>query len=232
MTTIGRVFAEAYRLRLMRGLEETLHDAGYGRVAGVDEVGRGALAGPVVAAAVIVEHGRLVPGVDDSKHLSPERRERVAELIRRAHPCHVVAAVSPRDIDRINILEATRLAMRRALQGLEPGPELILVDAVTLPGADVPVLNVVRGDQVSYAVACASILAKVERDRMMVDLDNRFPHYGFASHKGYGAPVHRQALADHGPCEAHRLTFRSVLPRTRTTSGREADSSERLARWR
>lgn len=213
MTTIGRVFAEAYRLRLMRGLEETLYDAGYGSVAGVDEVGRGSLAGPVVAAAVVVERGRLVPGVDDSKSLSPQKRERLAEVIRAAHPRHAVASVSPRDIDRINILEATRLAMSQALHGLEPTPDLAVVDAVSLPGCKVPVLSVVRGDQVSYAVACASILAKVERDRHMVELDARFPHYGFAAHKGYGAAVHRQALRDHGPCEVHRLTFRSVLPR-------------------
>ncbi|MEM9594113.1 MAG: ribonuclease HII [Acidobacteriota bacterium] len=213
MTTIGRVFAEAYRLRLMRGLEETLYDAGYGSVAGVDEVGRGSLAGPVVAAAVVVERGRLVPGVDDSKSLSPQKRERLAEVIRAAHPRHAVASVSPRDIDRINILEATRLAMSQALHGLEPAPDLAVVDAVSLPGCKVPVLSVVRGDQVSYAVACASILAKVERDRHMVELDARFPHYGFAAHKGYGAAVHRQALRDHGPCEVHRLTFRSVLPR-------------------
>ncbi|MEM1202284.1 MAG: ribonuclease HII [Acidobacteriota bacterium] len=197
----------------MRGLEETLYDAGYGSVAGVDEVGRGSLAGPVVAAAVVVERGRLVPGVDDSKSLSPQKRERLAEVIRAAHPRHAVASVSPRDIDRINILEATRLAMSQALHGLEPTPDLAVVDAVSLPGCKVPVLSVVRGDQVSYAVACASILAKVERDRHMVELDARFPHYGFAAHKGYGAAVHRQALRDHGPCEVHRLTFRSVLPR-------------------
>ncbi len=211
---MGQLLAEAYRLRLMRGLEDLLRGCGYGRLAGVDEVGRGSLAGPVVAAAVVVEPGRMVPGVDDSKRLSAGQRERLAAAIRHAHPCSAVVAVSPRDIDRINILEATRRAMRQALQALEPAPDLALVDAVRLAGFDFPCLPVIRGDLVSYAVACASILAKVERDGTMTELDQTYPQYGFASNKGYGAARHRQALVDYGPCAVHRLTFRSVLPRT------------------
>jgi len=209
---MAQLLAEVYRLRLMRGLEDLLRGYGYGRLAGVDEVGRGSLAGPVMAAAVVVEPGRMVPGVDDSKSLSHAGRQRLAAAIRRAHPVSAVAAVSPRDIDRMNILEATRLAMTRALDALDPAPDLALIDAVRLAPRDYPCLPVIRGDQVSYAVACASILAKVERDGIMTDLDRSYPQYGFASNKGYGAAVHRQALVDHGPSEVHRLTFRSVLP--------------------
>lgn len=212
-TTMAQLLAETYRLRLMRGLEELLLDSGYGRIAGVDEAGRGALAGPVMAAAVLVEPGALVPGVDDSKALGQGERERLAGQIRRAHPVHAVVAVSPREIDRINILEATRRAMRGALARLDPAPEIALVDAVRLGEVGHPCLPVIRGDQISYAIACASILAKVERDRRMVALDRRYPHYGFAAHKGYGAQRHRDALAVFGPSPVHRLSFRSVLPR-------------------
>lgn len=226
MTTIGHWFSEAYRLRLMRSLEERLHDAGYSSVAGVDEAGRGCLAGPVVAAAVVVERGSLVPGVDDSKELPEAKREKLAIAIRHAHPRHAVIAVSPADIDRINILEATRLAMIRALTSLSPWPEVALIDAVPLRIAGLRTLSVVRGDSVSYAVACASILAKVERDRLMLDLDRRFPFYGFAANKGYGSLEHRQALQEFGPTEIHRLTFRSVLPRSL-----DGDGSARSARW-
>ena len=209
---MGQVFAEAYRLRLMRGLENLLGDSGIHKIAGVDEAGRGCLAGPVVAGAVVVEPGKLVPGVDDSKALSSDRRARLADAIRSAHPISAVVAISPDIIDRINILEATRLAMARAVVGLAELPEFVLVDAVRFD-CEIPCLSVIRGDQISYAVACASILAKVERDRLMTELDRSFPQYDFAGNKGYGSAAHRLALVDHGPCEAHRLTFRSVLPR-------------------
>lgn len=213
MTSEGQLFAETYRLHLMQGLENLIRGAGYGRIAGVDEAGRGCLAGPVVAAAVMVEPGCLVPGIDDSKRLSAEQRQRLAELIRKAHPRHAVAVVSPQDIDRMNILEATRSAMARCLSALRPGPDIALVDAVRLSTLPFPCLGVIRGDQISYAIASASILAKTRRDAIMVDLDRTYPHYGFASNKGYGAAAHRQALRDHGPSEVHRLTFRSVVPR-------------------
>lgn len=213
MTTMAQLLAETYRLRLMRGLEDLLRGCGFGRIAGVDEAGRGCLAGPVVAAAVVVEPDRAVPGVDDSKALSADQRRRLAAAIRRAHPVSAVAAVSPRDIDRLNILEATRRAMSRAIRRLRPAPDLVLIDAVALADLELPNLSVVRGDQISYAVACASILAKHERDRTMVELDRRYPQYGFAANKGYGAPQHRRALAEYGPSDVHRLTFRSVLPR-------------------
>ena len=219
------LFAEAYRLRLLRGLEDLLALAGYAVVAGVDEVGRGALAGPVVAAAVIPHPARSVPGVDDSKRLLPAARETLALAIRQDCLAWAVAAVEPADIDRLNILEATRLAMRRALAGLRPAPDLAVIDAVSLPRLACPQLPVVRGDVVCYAVACASIVAKVHRDRLMLDLDRRYPHYGFAAHKGYGVPEHLEALAAYGPSPLHRLTFHPVVPRAgghpcRTARGR------------
>jgi ribonuclease HII len=211
--TVMQLFAEAYRLRLLRGLEELLSDCGYCRVAGVDEAGRGSLAGPVVAAAVLMDRGRLVPGVDDSKRLTAPERERLAAAIRSCAVACAVVDVSAEVIDRINILEATRRAMRRALAALRPVPDCAVVDAVPLPGLRFPHMPVVRGDSISYAVACASILAKVERDRLMVELDADYPQYGFAAHKGYSVPEHIEALEAHGPCPFHRLTYRSVLPR-------------------
>lgn len=214
MTSLPQVLAETYRLALMRGLEERLRSCGFGLIAGVDEAGRGSLAGPVVAAAVLVEPGRSVPGVDDSKKLPPRRREELAAWIRRVHPSFAVVAVSPRDIDRLNILEATRLAMGQALVRLRPCPDIGLVDAVRLPVQRFPCLPLIRGDLLSYAVACASIVAKVERDSMMKELDHCYPLYGFARNKGYGAREHREALAAYGPSAVHRLTFQSVLPRT------------------
>ncbi len=207
------LFLEAYRLRLLRGLEDGLGRHGYGLIAGVDEVGRGCLAGPVVAAAVIVNTRCLVPGVDDSKCLNAAERERAAAAIRSTAVATAVAEVSPQIIDRINILEATREAMREALSKLRPAPDCAVVDAVALSGFRFPCFPVVRGDCFSYAVACASIVAKVARDRMMVELDRIYPMYGFAGHKGYSVPEHLEALAIYGPSPVHRLTFKTVLPR-------------------
>ena len=208
-----QLLAEAFRLRLLRGIEDGVHQAGYSRPAGVDEVGRGCLAGPVVAAAVIADPGRAIPGVDDSKRLSAEARATIAEWIRESSLAWSVASVSPAVIDRINILEASKRAMVEALSKLAPPPDVALVDAVALRGFSYPCLPIVRGDSFSYSIACASILAKVERDRLMTQVDAAYPHYGFARHKGYAAPEHLEALKDFGPCPLHRLTFRSVLPR-------------------
>jgi ribonuclease HII len=207
------LFLEAYRLHLLRGLEEGLARCGYGLIAGVDEVGRGSLAGPVVAAAVLLDGRCLVPGVDDSKCLTAFERERAAAAIRAASVAVAVAAVSPAVIDRINILEASRAAMGEALSGLRPVPDCAVVDAVRLSGFGFPCLPVIRGDCFSYAVACASIVAKVERDRLMVELHGEYPQYGFAAHKGYSVPEHLEALATYGPSPVHRLTFKPVLPR-------------------
>lgn len=200
-------------MQLLRGVETALDRLGWTRIAGVDEAGRGCLAGPVVAAAVIPSRQGALPGVDDSKALKPEARERLAGLIRQHALAWSVAAVSARDIDRINILEATRLAMRQALDGLQLRPDAAIIDAVPLEAMAYPCLAMVKGDRVSYAIACASILAKVERDRMMTELDRSYPQYGFAGHKGYGSEEHRAALERYGPSPIHRLTFHSVVPR-------------------
>lgn len=215
-----RLFAEAYRLRLLKGLEHLLETAGFRSIAGVDEAGRGCLAGPVVAAAVIVDPGTMIPGVDDSKVLSSEVRTEVARAIRRTALAYAVVHAPAELIDRINILEATRWAMAQALRRLRPVPDAAVIDAVTRLGPFAfPTFPVIRGDAISYAVACASILAKVERDRYMAEQDEVFPVYGFAAHKGYGAPEHRRALHEYGPCPLHRLTFASVLPQRAVAVG-------------
>ncbi len=213
MATWAQLMAEAYRLSLVQSLEGTLRSAGYTRIAGVDEVGRGCLAGPVVAAAVIPGAGPAIPGVDDSKRLSPEAREAIAEMVISNAEAVAVAVVSADRIDRVNILQATKLAMLECLWNLAPSPDLALVDAV-LPGeAPCACVPLVRGDILSYAIACASIVAKVERDRLMTRLGERYPYYGFAENKGYAAPAHLDGLSVYGPTPEHRLTFRSVVPR-------------------
>jgi ribonuclease HII len=212
VATMGQIAAEAYRLRLLSGVDELFLDWGFERCAGVDEAGRGALAGPVVAAAVIVDPARRVPGVDDSKALTAEARAELAGRIRETARSCAVVAVGPAVIERINILEATRRAMHRALADLEPAPDCALVDAVRLDTV-FPSLGLVRGDSLCYSVAAASILAKHERDGLMEALDARYPQYGFARHKGYAAEEHLEALRAFGPCPEHRMTFRSVVPR-------------------
>ncbi|MEE2775341.1 MAG: ribonuclease HII [Acidobacteriota bacterium] len=205
--------AEAFRLHLLRGVEAELRLGSYRNIAGVDEVGRGCLAGPVVAAAVIVDPDRLVPGVDDSKRVGPQDRERLAAAIKASSLAWRVASVSADEIDRSNILRATRKAMTEALGSLQPAPDCAVIDAVALDDLPFPTLGMVRGDSLSYAVACASIVAKVERDALMRSYDTLYPQYGFARHKGYAASEHRDALGVYGPTPIHRLTFRSVVPR-------------------
>ncbi|MFN7941228.1 MAG: ribonuclease HII [Thermoanaerobaculia bacterium] len=219
MRTWAEQCCEVYRLGLMRGLEDELARAGFPRVAGVDEAGRGCLAGPVVAAAFLPDPDRLVPGVDDSKRLEPEARAALAAALRATAIAHAVVAVPAETIDRVNILEATRIAMRDAIGLLAPAPDLVVTDAVALAGLACPCLPVVRGDALSYAVAGASILAKTERDRLMRRLDRQYPHYGFAAHKGYAAPGHLAALARFGPSSEHRLTFARVVPRLERRAG-------------
>lgn len=185
---------------------------GLKRVAGLDEAGRGPLAGPVVAAAVVLWPGDAISGVDDSKRLAPgERAEVFGEIERRAMAVGV-GVVDARTIDRINILEATRLAMRRALDALGVSPDLVLTDWVGLAGLRCPQRNLVRGDQRSATVAAASIVAKVSRDRIMDEADREFPQYGFGRHRGYPTEEHRRKLAQHGPCPLHRQCFRGVMP--------------------
>ena len=222
MTTTLELCCELYRLDLMLGLEERLRQLGFRASAGVDEAGRGCLAGPVVAAAVIPGAGPPIAGIDDSKKLTAESRFRLAAEIRRRSRAVAVVAVPAEVIDRVNILEATRLAMRTALAGLDPRPDCVVSDAMPLPGLIVPCIPAVKADAWSYAVACASIVAKAARDEQMVALDRDLPWYGFAEHKGYGAPGHLRALHRFGPSPEHRLTFRSVVPRRSDSPGTRA----------
>ncbi|RYF75942.1 MAG: ribonuclease HII [Comamonadaceae bacterium] len=183
---------------------------GPGLVAGVDEAGRGPLAGPVVAAAVILDDTRPIRGLADSKTLSALQRERLHDQIMARALCCSVAHASVEEIDRINILQATMLAMRRAVEGLRLKPAKVLVDGNRLPTLDVLAEAIVKGDALVRAISAASILAKVHRDRLCEGLHLEFPHYGFAGHKGYGTPEHLQALRDHGACSHHRRSFAPV----------------------
>lgn len=192
--------------------EQRLWAAGYHCVAGLDEAGRGAWAGPVVAAAVILPAGdpgllQHLEGVRDSKMLSPKRREALLEVVRRHALALAVGVVAPASIDDLGIVPATRRAMAQALDALSPPPDHLLVDHLTLPDVPLPQHSLPKGDALVLSIAAASIVAKVTRDRLMVELEARFPGYGFARHKGYGTARHRAALAALGPSEIHRLSF-------------------------
>ncbi|MCF7674932.1 MAG: ribonuclease HII [Akkermansiaceae bacterium] len=196
-------------------LERQLHAAGDALVAGVDEAGRGPLAGPVAAAAVILPPGFDCPGLDDSKQLSPAKRERLYHTLTTHPGLHwSLATASVAEIDTRNILRATHLAMERAVAGLAVVPDHCLIDGLPLPVFPWPHTGVVKGDSRSLSIAAASIIAKVSRDRIMADLDREFPHYGFVKHQGYGTPQHLQALRIHGPCRHHRRSFQPVAQLT------------------
>jgi len=188
----------------------TATDICTGPVAGVDEAGRGPLAGPVVAAAVVLDPKRPIAGLTDSKQLSAKRRQALAEAIRERALAWGLAVVEPADIDRINILQATFRAMRQALEALALDPVLVRIDGNRAPDLVWPVQTVVGGDRLDRAISAASILAKVHRDALMLDLHEHWPHYGFDRHKGYPTAAHLAALERHGPCPAHRRSFRPV----------------------
>jgi len=181
-----------------------------GLVAGVDEAGRGPLAGPVVAAAVILDERNAINGLADSKRLSPRRREALFDEIRGKALCCSVAQASVQEIDELNILQATLLAMRRAVMGLRLPPKLVLIDGNRLPLLAIRAEAIVKGDDKVPAISAASILAKVSRDRWCIEYHQQFPQYGFDQHKGYGTADHLAALRLHGPCPQHRRTFRPV----------------------
>ena len=181
-----------------------------GLIAGVDEAGRGPLAGPVVAAAVILDDRHAIKGLADSKKLSARRREALFDEIRAKALCCSVAQASVEEIDALNILQATLLAMRRAVMGLRLPPKLVLVDGNRLPVLDIRAEAIVKGDDKVPAISAASILAKVTRDRWCLEYHQQFPQYGFDQHKGYGTADHLAALRLHGPCPQHRRTFRPV----------------------
>jgi len=184
--------------------------AGVVRVAGLDEAGRGPLAGPVVAAAVVIDPDRRIKRLADSKLLTPERRAELYDVIMARAVAVGVGVVDHVTIDRINILQATRVAMLEALHQLKVAPDLVITDFVALSGLACPQRNLVDGDARCATVAAASIIAKVTRDRIMLDVDGQFPEYGFARHKGYATAEHLAALDRHGPCPLHRRSFISL----------------------
>jgi ribonuclease HII len=190
--------------------ERELHLAGFARVAGIDEVGRGCLAGPVVAAAVILPERHRIKGIRDSKMLPRARREALyAQIVHRAEAIGV-GCVEVEVIDRINIYQATKLAMRQALERLPDRPDHLLIDALSLREVELPQRPIIHGDAISASIAAASIVAKVTRDRICDELDRRYPAYGFARNKGYGTRRHFDALLSDVPCEWHRRSFAPI----------------------
>ena len=194
----------------MLALEGQAMRRGYCRIAGIDEAGRGPLAGPVVAAAVVLPDGLLLPGVNDSKQLTEDMREKLFEVIHREALAVGVGIGDHVLVDSINILQATLSAMRDAVNALSFTPDFLLIDGISSIPMNIPQRTVKKGDSLSLSIAAASIIAKVTRDRMMVDYDAQYPGYGFASHKGYGAATHLAAIAALGPCPIHRKSFSGV----------------------
>lgn len=192
--------------------ESELMQAGHRLIAGIDEAGRGAWAGPVVAAAVILNlpEGSQLAGVNDSKQLSPRQRDTLYQLIIEHCVAYGIGAGSVAEIDELGILPATRLAMQRAAAALSPQPDALIIDAVRLPQVDKSQVVFNFADSISLSVAAASILAKVTRDRLLIDLGAQYPTYGFARHKGYGTRIHRAALQSVGPCDVHRKSFKPI----------------------
>lgn len=196
---------ELARLEAMREYEDTYDACAY--ICGIDEAGRGPLAGPVVAAAAVLPKDCRIFYLNDSKKLSEKKRDLLFDEIKEKAVAYGIGIVSPQVIDEINILQATYEAMRQAISQLNVIPEILLNDAVTIPGVDIMQVPIVKGDAKSVSIAAASILAKVTRDRMMMEYDQIYPEYGFAKHKGYGTAAHIAALKEYGPCPIHRRTF-------------------------
>ena len=191
--------------------ENEAQESGYLNVCGIDEAGRGPLAGNVVAAAVILPKGLVIDGLDDSKKLSEKKREALFDIIQKEAVSFSVAWATPQEIDELNILGATMLAMRRAAEGLGIPADFALIDGNTARGFSIPVKTIVKGDAKSPSIAAASILAKVTRDRQCLELDMKYPEYGFKKHKGYPTKDHMNKLREIGPCEEHRKSFLSFL---------------------
>lgn len=200
--------AEIQRLEELSKFEKEYYAKGFHLICGIDEAGRGPLAGPVVAGAVILPEGALIEGVNDSKKLSEKKREKLYDVITEQALAWAVGIVDNNVIDEINILEATRKAMKMAIDGLSVKPDYILIDAEKkVDTGGIPYLPIIKGDALSISIAAASILAKVTRDRMMYEYDKVFPMYGFAKHKGYGTKAHIEAIQENGLCMIHRKTF-------------------------
>lgn len=187
--------------------ENEAKDKGYNVICGVDEAGRGPLAGPVFAAAVILPEGHIIEGVNDSKKLSEKKREMLFDKIIEECVCYSIGTASEKEIDEINILQATYLAMKRAVEGLEIKPDYVLIDGNRMPPLDIPAETIVKGDGKSASIAAASIIAKVSRDRYMLQLAEKYPQYEFEKHKGYGTKLHYEKIAEHGISDIHRKSF-------------------------
>lgn len=198
---------EFKRLEKMSEYEKRLRDKGFSSIAGVDEAGRGPLAGPVCAAAVILPEGIYIEGLNDSKKLSEKKREELYDIIINSAVSYNIEMVSEKVIDEINILQATYLAMNRAVEGLEVKPDYVLIDGNRIENMKIAHETVIKGDSKSVSIAAASILAKVTRDRYICKLADKYPEYNFQKHKGYGTAEHREAILKYGPCELHRRTF-------------------------
>lgn len=191
--------------------ELAARDAGYRHVCGIDEAGRGPLSGPVVAAACVLEPGTEIPGLNDSKKLTPKKRDLLYDLVIERATDFSVGFATPEEVDSINILNATMLAMRRAIAALKEPADYALVDGNCIRDYPIPARAIIKGDSLSMSVAAASILAKVTRDRLCLEDDRQYPMYGFAKHKGYGTAEHIAALRTYGPCPIHRKTFLKFL---------------------
>ncbi len=188
--------------------EKAAVNSGFSCICGVDEAGRGPLAGPVCAAAVILPEGAVIEGLDDSKKLTEKKRERLYDIIKETAVAYSVAYGTLEEIETVNILEATYLAMNRAIEGLNVKPDFALIDGNRVPrGIKIPCETIVKGDSKSMSVAAASVLAKVTRDRLMLEYDKKYPEYNFKKHKGYGTKEHTELIKQYGPCEIHRLSF-------------------------
>ena len=199
---------EIERLNLLKNEEKKLYESGIEYICGIDEAGRGPLAGPVVVGAVILPENSFIEGVNDSKKISEKKREKINEQIIEEAIAYSVGIVDQRKIDEINILNATKLGLKIALEGLKQKPELIMVDALTnIDTLGIPYISVVKGDAKNYCISAASIIAKVTRDRIMKEWDEIYPIYGFAKHKGYGTAEHIRVIKENGPCILHRESF-------------------------
>ena len=198
---------ERARVSAMCEIENERRKKGYKYIAGVDEAGRGPLAGPVYAAAVILPEGMLIEGINDSKKLSEKKREELFDVICEKASAYCIAEVSHTRIDEINILNATFEAMNKAVNGLNIRPDYVLIDGNRIKGMEIPHETVVKGDAKSISIAAASILAKVSRDRFMYEMAKQYPLYGFDKHKGYGTKAHCDAILKYGECEIHRKSF-------------------------
>jgi ribonuclease HII len=216
MTDQGELFSAAHIDTLM--FEKRAYNNGYRYVAGIDEAGRGPLAGPVMAAAVILPAGLSIIGVDDSKKLTHGKREKLFDIIMAQALSVGVGIITPSEIDRINILQATRRAMLAAVQQLFPQPDYLLIDGISTIDSAVPQKTIIKGDSLSLSIAAASIIAKVTRDRLMIEMDAKYPGYGLAGHKGYGSAAHMAAIRILGPSPIHRLTFGGVKEYVECTS--------------